>query len=82
MNEKESFSNLEEIITSTVESKLLKKLEVLSVYQGAPLADDEKSISVKMYLGSKDGTLSPEEVTKIQDSVMNSIDKSQYSLRQ
>ncbi len=82
MNEKEAFSNLEKIITSTVESELLKKLEVLSVYQGAPLADDEKSISVKMYLGSKDGTLSPEEVTKIQDSVMNSIDKSQYSLRQ
>ena len=81
MPEKEPFNLLEKILKSSVDHSILKEMQVLSVYRGKPLEDGQKSVSVKLYLGSDHGTLSSEEVTKIQSSVMNAIGESSYSLR-
>jgi phenylalanyl-tRNA synthetase beta chain len=81
MPEKDPFKSLSDIVKSSVEATLLKDLQVLSVYRGKPLAEGQKSISVKLFLGSDHGTLSTEKVSEIQSAVMAAVSNSKYSLR-
>lgn len=75
------YREVREIIETSVESSFLRSIEAVSVYTGAPLADTEKSISVKLAFGSEERTLSPEELKSLQDAVMQGISDSPYSLR-
>ena len=81
MPERDCFSDLEKLIRANVESSKLLDLEVLSVYAGKPLADGLKSVSVKLSLGSDEGTLSGDELESIQSGLMGAVDKSAYELR-
>ena len=81
MPERDNYNLLENIIKKSVTPSLLKKIEVLSVYQGKPLEQDQKSVSVKLFLGSDQGTLSAEQVTNIQSTVMSAVNSSIYTLR-
>jgi phenylalanyl-tRNA synthetase beta chain len=77
----EPYSSLEELIRQNVDPNLLRNLEVVAVYSGKPLSEDEKSVSVKLYLGSENMTLSGERLSAIQDKLLSGVDKSHFSLR-
>ncbi len=75
------YQELKEFLVSKVEKNLLKNLEVIAVYQGQPLKEDEKSISVKFSFGAEDKTLSNEELSSIQEKLIKEVNQSKYSLR-
>ncbi len=81
MPEKEPFEKLNQLILKNLDNSLLRRIEVLAVYQGKPLKSGEKSVSVKLYLGSDEGTLSGEELSALQDRLMTAVESSSYSLR-
>ncbi len=75
------YAELETLLKSNVDSELLRRIEVLSVYEGKPLQENEKSVSVKLFLGAGDRTLSGEELDNIQNSLMAAVAESSFSLR-
>jgi len=81
MPKREEFSSLKQVIQEHVDMSLLRNLEVVSVYQGEPLAEDQKSVSVKLFLGADDRTLSGDELQAIQDALMKGVDASKFELR-
>ncbi|MDR2338134.1 MAG: phenylalanine--tRNA ligase subunit beta [Deltaproteobacteria bacterium] len=81
MPEHEPYRNLEQLFWQKAQTKLLRRIEPLSVYTGQPLADGTKSVAVKFYFGSDDRTLAREEIEELQSSFMNVVKASQYSLR-
>jgi phenylalanyl-tRNA synthetase beta chain len=81
MPRRDEYRKLERLILSNVDSKLLRDMEVVSVYEGEPLAAGEKSVSVKLYLGARDRTLSSEELSNIQNNLMQGVEASSYHLR-
>ncbi|MCC6220961.1 MAG: phenylalanine--tRNA ligase subunit beta [Deltaproteobacteria bacterium] len=83
MPKKEPYAKLERAIyEGSLESGLLKKIDVLSVYIGEPLAEGEKSVSVKLSFGSSERTLLPDEFKTARDLVVKSVENHGYSLRQ
>ena len=81
MPEKDTYEKLHRLILKNIDNALLRRIEVLAVYQGKPLKSEEKSVSVKLYLGSDEGTLSGEALTVIQDRLMSAVESSSYALR-
>jgi len=81
LKERDTYGELESFIVGNVDSSVLRKIEVVSLYRGTPLAADEKSLSVKLYLGRDDRTMDGEELTQIQESLLRSVDASRFSLR-
>ncbi len=81
MPEKTAYVDLERLLYAGEDSTLLRRLELLGVYQGKPLRVGEKSVSVKLYLGAQDRTLSSEDLVAIQSRFMAAVEKSGYSLR-
>jgi len=81
MPQREPYSRLRSLLAANVAEELLRKIEVIAVYEGKPLAADEKSISVKLFLGAEDRTLSGEELAAVQDRLVAAIDESTYALR-
>ena len=75
------FSELENIIRTSLPQEYFKELEVVSLYSGAPLKECEQSISIKLVFGSNSETLSSERVKMLQDSLVSKIDSSGLSLR-
>ena len=81
MPEKAHYTELRRIITNNVPHGLLRRLEVAAVYEGPPLEQGEKSISVKLSLGAESRTLSGEELSRIQNGLIETIGGSQFKLR-
>lgn len=81
MNKKEHYGEVEGFLREQVPCEILRGLEVVSVYEGAPLAADEKSLSIKLFLGKTDATLSRDELSSIREGLMRCVDESKYSLR-
>ena len=81
MPERTEFSELRSLLYSNVSDGLLKGLEVVAVYRGAPLNDGQKSVSVKLSLGAEDRTLSGVELTGIQEQLIKAVETSRFSLR-
>ncbi|MCB0345686.1 MAG: phenylalanine--tRNA ligase subunit beta [Bdellovibrionales bacterium] len=81
MPERSSYSKLEKLVRGCVDVSLLRRIELLSLYQGAPLKDNEKSVSIKLFLGAEDRTLSGDELKQIQDGVISSVESSAFALR-
>ena len=75
------FIELETLMRGSVDSAYLRDLEVLSVYSGKPLRENEKSISVKCWFGRADKTLENEELSNLQNAMMKAVNDSEFSLR-
>jgi phenylalanyl-tRNA synthetase beta chain len=77
----DQYRSLEKLLRDNVEASYLKKIEVLDVYQGSPLKDDERSVSVKLHLGTDNQTLSREQLSAIQNRLIDAVNGSEYLLR-
>lgn len=75
------FEELDELVRGAVDEGLLRGIELLGLYEGEPLAEDEKSISIKLLLGAPDRTLGGEELKTIQDSVVAAVESGPFALR-
>lgn len=62
-------------------SQLLRKLEVIAVYTGKPLQANEKSVSIKLFLGAQDRTLSGDELASIQTALVDGLGTEKFALR-
>lgn len=76
------YRELESLIHRLLDPKILRGLEVLAVYQGAPLKQNEKSVSVRVFFGAEDRTLSGEELSLLQTNLVASVKAEGFSLRQ
>lgn len=81
LNQKEQFTSVRDTFLANVGSPLLKCIEPVAVYQGAPLEEDEKSLSLRFIFGKQDGTISAEELEDLRLSVISVLDTSRYRLR-
>jgi phenylalanyl-tRNA synthetase beta chain len=81
MPQKTEFAELRQILEASEVNVMLRELEPVAVYKGAPLADDEKSVSVRLVLGSDTHTLGPDEIEGAQAAFISAIEKSSFSLR-
>lgn len=81
MPKKAYYSELEELLRGGVEASVLRGIEVVAVYEGAPLKEDEKSVSVRLSLGAGDRTLGGEELTRIQQGLIGVVQGSRFALR-
>lgn len=81
MPSREPYSLLDQLLRNSVSSELLKRIDVVSVYEGAPINDGYKSVSVKVVLGALDRTLSRSEIEMAQGALMQAVDGSQYEIR-
>ena len=82
MAESEHFSGLERILRNSLDDSLLKSIEVVSVYQGKPLKEDEKSISVRLSFGREDSTISSDELLALRNAVIGAVESSDYVFRE
>ncbi len=73
------FETIREIIFSV--SKLVRHVEYLDVYQSNDF-NDLKSMSVSIEFRSSEKTLEPDEVTELQDSVVQTLSDKGYRLRE
>lgn len=61
--------------------ELIQSVEVVSIYEGSPIPEDKKSISIKVIFASKERTLTPEEIEKLQKKTIEVLNKNGYQLR-
>ena len=61
--------------------EMLQGVEVVSVYEGSPIPEGKKSVSIKVVFASKDRTLTSEEIDRLQKSAINLLNKKGYQLR-
>ncbi|HPG50091.1 MAG TPA: phenylalanine--tRNA ligase subunit beta [Spirochaetota bacterium] len=60
---------------------LVQSVSVVSTYAGSPIPEDKKSVSVKVVFASKDRTLAPEEVEKLQKQTVDGLATKGFRLR-
>ena len=77
----EPYAALEDLLVKSVDNQYLRRIEPLAVYTGKPLNEGEKSVSVKLFFGSDERTLSSDEIEKLRTSLMDAVNNSHYSLR-
>jgi phenylalanyl-tRNA synthetase beta chain len=75
------YSELEALLRRHVDASLLRNIEVLDVYEGKPLKESEKSVSVRLAFGADDRTLSGAEISAVQEQLMDAVRKSPFALR-
>lgn len=61
--------------------KLLKNVELLSIYQGNPIPEGQKAVSIKVILGSNERTLKPKEINKTHEGLIAALKKGGFELR-
>lgn len=81
MPEREPFKTLDTIFKKSIPAEVLRRIELLTVYQGKPIPDGQKSVSVKFAFGAEDRTLSTEEIADLQNKLMQSVEQGGFSLR-
>jgi phenylalanyl-tRNA synthetase beta chain len=54
---------------------------VVSVYEGAPVPEGKKSVSIRLVFAAKDKTLEPADVDRLQKGVIAALGKKGYQLR-
>lgn len=81
MKEREPYINLQQTLEGAVDRERLRRVELVAVYQGRPLAEDEKSVSVRLHFGSDQGTLSGAELKSLQERVMGAVAAKSYGIR-
>lgn len=78
---KTAYSLLEKDVRNGVPKELLREIEVLDVYEGAPIPEGMKSVSIRVSFGADDRTISSEELTALQERLMAHVEQSSYSIR-
>jgi phenylalanyl-tRNA synthetase beta chain len=73
-------ADIQSIIASS-SRELIRSIEVISVYEGAPVPEGMKSVSFKLIFNAKDATLTPDQIEKLQRGVVAALDKAGYKLR-
>ena len=63
------------------ESRTITSVEVISVYQGNPIPEGKKSVSIRIVFEAKDRTLSPNEIDSMQKKVIKALEKKGFTLR-
>ncbi len=61
--------------------QLIKSVDVVAVYEGSPVPEGKKSVSLKIIFCSRDHTLSPEEIDRLQKDTVGLLAKEGYQLR-
>lgn len=62
--------------------EVVKDIEIFDVYEGSPLAENEKNISFHIFYQSDKKTLTSKEVEKIQEKIIKEIEKNpQWKVR-
>lgn len=64
-----------------INTDLVQNVDVVSVYEGSPIPEGKKSISIKVVFASKERTLTPEEIDSLQKKTIDVINKKGYQLR-
>jgi phenylalanyl-tRNA synthetase beta chain len=73
-------SGIHEVIAKS-SREFIRSIEVISVYEGAPVPDGMKSVSFKIIFNAKDATLSPDQIEKLQKGVVDALGKGGFKLR-
>lgn len=60
---------------------LIQGVEVVSVYEGSPIPEGKKSVSIRIVFASKERTLTTEEVDRLQKKAIDLLGKKGYHLR-
>jgi len=68
-------------IIRTSDQKHIKGVDVIATYEGTPIPEGKKSVSIKMIFAAKDKTLAPDEIDSIQKKVITDLGKAGYQLR-
>ncbi len=61
--------------------KLLKDIELLTIYEGHPIEEDKKAVSIKITLGDDNRTLKSKEIDKTLDNIVAALDKKGFKLK-
>lgn len=69
------------LIIERSKNELIRSVEIVSVYEGNPVPEGKKSVSIKVTFASPERTLSPEEIDNLQQNVLMILDKKGYQLR-
>lgn len=77
----EHYRELDTFIRMNADSEILKRIDVLAVYEGKPLKEGEKSVSVRLVFGSRERTLAGEEISGFQTRLIDAVRNSRYALR-
>ncbi|MCB0359240.1 MAG: phenylalanine--tRNA ligase subunit beta, partial [Bdellovibrionales bacterium] len=77
----DTYAAVEQLVRASVPEEYLRHIDVVSNYEGPPLASNERSLSLRLHFGASDRTLSGDEVRGLQDAVMSAVDASRFHLR-
>ncbi len=80
ITDKKVYANdIAEIIQKS--DRLVKSSQVIAVYEGAPIPEDKKSVSVRIIFAANDRTLTAQEIESLQKKVIAAMEKKGYNLR-
>ncbi|HMO17229.1 MAG TPA: phenylalanine--tRNA ligase subunit beta [Oligoflexia bacterium] len=77
----ERFSRIKSTFYANLGEPCLRSILPVAVYQGAPLHESEKSLSIRFVYSKESGTVTTEELESFRSSVLNVVQKSKYRLR-
>ncbi|MBN2079598.1 MAG: phenylalanine--tRNA ligase subunit beta [Spirochaetes bacterium] len=69
------------VIVEGVDPSLVSRVDVVSVYDGAPIPEGKKSVSLRAVFASKEKTLSPEEIGSLQKRTIDALASHGFQLR-
>lgn len=61
--------------------KLVRSVDVVSVYEGSPVPEGKKSVSLKVVFASNERTLAPEEIDHLQKNIIALLGAKNFHLR-
>ncbi len=68
-------------IIEKTQREYIRSAEVISIYEGKPVPEDMKSVSIRIIFSARDKTLTPQDIDALQKKVIESLAKAGYSLR-
>ena len=79
-NKRDLINDIFEIAKKTAR-KLLKDIELLTIYEGHPIEEDKKAVSIKITLGDDNRTLKSKEIDNTLDNIVAALDKKGFKLK-
>lgn len=61
--------------------KLLKDIELLTIYEGQPIEENKKAVSIKITLGDDNRTLKSKEIDNALNNIVTMLDKKGFKLK-
>ncbi len=62
-------------------SRYIQSVEIVSIYEGVPVPEGKKSVSIKIIFASSDKTLTHDDIEETQNKIIADINKAGFSLR-